>query len=421
MLIDAGRPVGAFAAGDNSLCRFFQGRAEFAPLCARDCGAADARDDAPFRCHAGLYVARTPLDKARAVIGGRAFLSRADYHALTERFRAGDLRASFTPEALNHVAWSSWPALNELNGKLSRWAALVEPESADDRAPSAPLPAEAEAASSAEAVSLAVVAPAVEVAATRAPEGLQVRGDLAETGAAALRALAEAHGLTNAAFLRRSAESFEVVAGLGLWAANADEIVCDPTDAFMLRAAETKGSVRLRRDKGRWDFVAGLSKPSARHPEAEIFPLLAGGEVTAAFLIAREGLTNDMRRAIAEYGGGLAWPLEAIELRQEVAVTRRADYAANFVKAVGAATGDPYALILQHLAHLLRAGRASLMVYEEESQELALKAGVGLPIPVAPELRMGLEEGVAGQALREGRPLLARDFAADTLPRASSR
>ena len=83
---------------------------------------------------------------------------------------------------------------------------------------------------------------------------------------------------------------------------------------------------------------------------------------------------------------------------------------------------DPYSPLLQHLARLTGVKRASLMVYQEESRELALKAGMGLGIPLLPELHVGLDDGLAGRVLQSGKPLLSRDLVAEGItPSAAER
>ena len=416
VLVNESGPAGEFAAHDNSLCRLLQSTG---PLCARDCASVGLADAAPRRCHAGLYVISAPLPGApdKSVIGGRAFLKRADYQALTERFRQGDLQAHFAPAAFHNIIWSTPEALAELGGKLQRWANTLPPTV--EAAPEISAPSEVVAE---EIIAPEVVAEELVSEEIGAPEPLpaplvpQLTDDLAQAAAAAALSLATAHNLSDVAFLWRNTDKFTAVYGMGLWAGGNAEIACDPRDAFLLRAAESKGSMRLRREKGRWDFVAGLVKPHARHPEAEIFPLLVNGEVKAAFLIAREGLTNEVRRAVADYGSQLAWPLEALGLRQESAPVVATDYVSDFASHVsGDDNENPFTPLLQHLARLLGVNRASLMVYQEESRELALKAGIGLSIPLEPELHVGLDDGLAGRAWQSGRPILARDLRAEGL------
>lgn len=80
------------------------------------------------------------------------------------------------------------------------------------------------------------------------------------------------------------------------------------------------------------------------------------------------------------------------------------------------AGNDPYLPLLQYLAKILQANRASLMVYDEDTRELVLKAGLGLPFPLKPELRVGLNNGVAGRAILQGRPVVVGDKVPEGLP-----
>jgi diguanylate cyclase (GGDEF)-like protein len=422
VVLQRGQPGGEFAAQDNSLCQFFQQQHDWAAACARDCSPPEEADDAPFRCHAGLYVVRAPLKEGRAaVVGGRALLAGADYKALRERFNQGDLAENFTLDTLGSLIWATPQKLGELGKKLRRWAAQDEFKDAPlaENTPAEAPPAETAAPPR---VTMETRVAVEENAAQTPPEtappmAVSPAQDFRSTAQAALKTLAEAENLTDAAILWRSGERFEIIGGVGLWQDSKDRVVCDLDDAFLVRAAESKGSVRVSRAHGVWDFVSGLKKGQKAQNEAEIFPFLVGETLQGAFLVVRDALTNDTRRAVAEFGRQLGGVLESQPpARAETAVTVR-DYPSEFAQVIGAAeAADPYSPLLEYLAQLLRAARASLMVYDEDSGTLVLQSGIGLPIPLTPELRVALNEGVAGKVLLSGRPLLVRDLMDAGLP-----
>lgn len=70
-----------------------------------------------------------------------------------------------------------------------------------------------------------------------------------------------------------------------------------------------------------------------------------------------------------------------------------------------------YLAILTHAKNLLRAERASLMVFDEGANEIVLKAAIGLSAPRENVSRARLGEGIAGQVLQSGRPMVVADAA----------
>ncbi|MEP6742666.1 MAG: diguanylate cyclase [bacterium] len=72
---------------------------------------------------------------------------------------------------------------------------------------------------------------------------------------------------------------------------------------------------------------------------------------------------------------------------------------------------ETYVAILTHAKSLLRAERASLMVLDEDANELVLKAAIGLSVPKEEIGRARLGEGIAGQVVESGRPMVVANSA----------
>lgn len=70
-----------------------------------------------------------------------------------------------------------------------------------------------------------------------------------------------------------------------------------------------------------------------------------------------------------------------------------------------------YVAILTHAKSLLGAERASLMVLDEDANELVLKAAIGLPVPREQVGRARLGEGIAGQVIESGQPMVVANTA----------
>jgi diguanylate cyclase (GGDEF)-like protein len=76
-------------------------------------------------------------------------------------------------------------------------------------------------------------------------------------------------------------------------------------------------------------------------------------------------------------------------------------------------SSDPektYTSILNSSSELLSARRASLMVFDELSNELVVRAAVGLPVPKSELGRMRLGEEIAGKVLESSRPMVVSNI-----------
>jgi diguanylate cyclase (GGDEF)-like protein len=100
LLVDGHQPPALVVSNNNSICHAFQSSRKHVRLCDPFCGVAHqramaAKSKVEYKCHAGLQCFAMPVQiatyKNLAVIGGRVFTSGADYRALMERFRAGEL------------------------------------------------------------------------------------------------------------------------------------------------------------------------------------------------------------------------------------------------------------------------------------------------------------------------------------------
>src|SRR5712664_2337458 len=93
LLVEGHQPPALVVSNNNSICQAIQSSIAHAALCDPYCGEAhqraiSAQGATHFRCHAGLYCFVAPVQIGRrvnlAMIGGRAFLSAADYRNTLE-------------------------------------------------------------------------------------------------------------------------------------------------------------------------------------------------------------------------------------------------------------------------------------------------------------------------------------------------
>src|SRR5436309_5028311 len=131
LLIEGHQPPALSVSNNNSICQVFQSSPKYAHLCDPYCGIAykralEAEAASHYRCHAGLHCFAMPVDlgtgRQLAVIGGRAFLTSADYRALAERFRIGDLQELLSTEIFKNGIFASRQDLDDLSRRIDEAA-----------------------------------------------------------------------------------------------------------------------------------------------------------------------------------------------------------------------------------------------------------------------------------------------------------
>ena len=105
-------------------------------------------------------------------------------------------------------------------------------------------------------------------------------------------------------------------------------------------------------------------------------------------------------------------PIEERRVEGEpyVGLDRRAPFADSirrFAEQIDASEPSRiYDSILSQSANLLKAERSSLLLFDENTNELTMKAGRGIPVPMSEVVGIRMGEGIAGSVLSEGRPLV---------------
>jgi diguanylate cyclase (GGDEF)-like protein len=131
LLIDGRQPPAIAISNNNSICHAFQTSPEHVRLCDPFCGDAHRRALSAgtvvhYKCHAGLECFTMPVQIAGqpnvAVIGGRAFVSGADYRALAERFREGELNELLDRAPFENVIFSEPQRLVQLSSRVEKAA-----------------------------------------------------------------------------------------------------------------------------------------------------------------------------------------------------------------------------------------------------------------------------------------------------------
>ena len=430
LLVEGRQPPELHVSNNNSICHALQSSPEHVRLCDPYCGVAHERalkagGPVHYRCHAGLHCFTAPvrLDSERqlAVIGGRAFLASADYRALAERFRTGDLQELLSEEIFKNVIFAARQDLDDL---ALRVAAAAESLSERQQSPaqtrgraaeaeSAPGETAAPASATLEAEEQPGVPEAEAEGSTSRARHFQAEGEFKEACAAALKVIGGKHDLTTLALLLREHGVFVTGCATGRYKDAQLRVEIGAQDARLFTTARAGTSLVIRETAEGLKPAGTIRKQATAEKTAELFPLIVGDEVKAALLVGDAGLTDEKRRAISIYCREIALPLEVLRLRHELEQRARfAEHLQSFGERITAEAGDTYDAVLRMSADLLRAERCSLLLFDEASNELAVKAAVGPRADAARNVRVALGEGVAGSVMSEGRPLVVRDVEA---------
>ena len=430
LLVEGHQPPALAVTNNNTVCRAFQSSPTHAHLCEPYCGQAHARalkagSRTDYRCHAGLHCFAMPVrleaERNLAVIGGRAFLRGADYRALAERVRMGDLTDLADADLFRNVIFSLGRNLDELAGRVSAATErFVAGKAGDAVAGDRRVGQESMAVredTAAEGPGEEVVKeeeqygagtrtigeePPTGIVAGGPPVRLPSNSTLGESCMAVVGELGERQGVSDLALMLRADDGFTAVCATGAFGKRPPRVSLKPKEIKLLMAATHGDSIA----------VPAAGRSSSKHEDAiELFPLLVGEEIKGALLVGDKSLSAEQRAAIARFCRDVAMPVEVLRLREELdRRTRAATQLQAFSEIVNAARPEEaYAAILRHSAELLRAERGSLLLFDENSNELSVKAAVGPRAEVAREARVRVGEGVAGAVLSEGRPVVVRD------------
>lgn len=364
-----------------------------------------------------------------AVIMGRAFLRSADYRALAERFRVGDLQELLSTEIFRNLIFASREDLDDLARRVELAAREV---SGQPRVIERTAPAEISEPDSTKKVETADIAAKVEPEkADRAftktspredaneraslwqDRYFQTESEFKEACNSALEALAKKQKLVTLSLFLRERGAFIYACGTGRFKQAPIHLEIGSKDARLFVTAKAASSLVLRETVEGFKPAGTIRKQMGDAAEklAELFPLIVGDEVKAVLLVGDAELMDEKRRSISTYCREIALPLEVLRLRHEL--EQRARFVEH-LQSFGASltTVNPtetYDAVLRMSTDLLHAERASLLLFDEASNELAVKSAIGPRADIARDARVRMGEGVAGAVMSEGRPLVVHD------------
>ncbi|MDQ3256295.1 MAG: diguanylate cyclase, partial [Acidobacteriota bacterium] len=407
LLVEGHQPPQLTISNNNSICHTIQSSPTHAHLCAPYCGEAfrrahEAGEATHYRCHAGLHCFAMPIgfDTPRplAVIGGRAFLSSADYRELSERFRNGDLRDLLSTELFRNVIFSSRHNLDELAVQLAEASVAANMPSVKK---SSELPEKRRELPDDELGGEEKRANSVSF-----PPGMNLQAACQS----ALEKLREQFKLKSVAILLKTEEGFAPACALGKFKNKLPHISAKGhMDAHPGMAGSVNSGV---------DLTGQLF--AFQSEDAELFPLVVGDELKGVLLVGDGKLSEEKRRRLGEFCLEMAMLLEVLRLREELERSIRASYHLQaFTEQINEVEpAEAYAAILRHSTELLRSERGSLLLFDEAANELEVKAAVGPRADITREQRVHLNDCISGAVLLDGHPRIVRDLKTTELLRA---
>jgi len=420
-------------SNNNSICRALTASPEFAPKCAAYCGMAfrnTAGGEAiEYECHAGLVCKAIPVtDRGKRFVAiiGRTFMAAEKYRQATDRAISGDW-ADFPPnEFFENVLMTSTDSnIEKAVGELSKFRA----EAADD-VRDLDTSKEVEPKKSAEPVRVesqtdqidqqfkklneAVQSQAetpkrsprqdrrtAEAAKLRALYGKLTKLKYADACLAALEFLTAGLDLESLVWLERKDNRFITTAATGTLREIPIKIGIPADNQRLMTASQQERPLELREriidDEGRIGRTLSL------------FATLVGGDIRSA--IGVEGHVDEAKaRDIALFCRRIGPQIEILRLRREVSdrewLNRAATRFNESLKRID--TEDFWTHVTQVSAELVQSERASLLICDEQSENLYTKAAIGSKVDLFGAIGVG--DAVSKLVLDEGDPVVVEDI-----------
>jgi diguanylate cyclase (GGDEF)-like protein len=422
------------ASNNNSICEAMTASSEFAPRCAEFCGRAFERTHASgeafdYECHAGLScraVATDDNESRTVTIVGRAFVRSDGYRLATEKAIAGEW-ASFSPAELfqNVLMTGSTEPIEKAADRILRTVPAAKDTVLDLGSETTKKPETDQGDVIAKLASEMNEAASV-VNSSEHPR----RGNTATASAAALRSLSnrlmesdyreacrivldhihEENKIGSLVWLEQYGDGFRSVASLGEFAARAINVKIRRDSGRLLQAADRGDAIELKER-------SAADGPASR---LMLFPVKVGNEVRAAVGVNAGDTDLQALSAIGRLAKSIGPQIEILRLRDEVtrseAISEGVRKLGNSLKKID--NDDFWTQITRISAELLNSERASLLVRDENSGKLTVRASIGSAVDLQRTSNVGAR--IANQTFERGESLVVSDIDAAGIGRAPS-
>jgi diguanylate cyclase (GGDEF)-like protein len=443
IIVADGKSAPIDGANNNSMCRALYSSEEFAPRCQQFCGkafdwATEAGKTVSYECHAGLNCLAVPLktgEKPLVVIVGRTFLKSANYREATEKALAGEWRVFSPTQFFENVLLTGSPQnLEKIAGRLEKLsdeekqtllkAEKVEKTAAEDKTAVKEISRQADEIARTQADEIAKLVEQFHQTTTRTAEdfekiarknreeaeeisvwrslfGALLKLDYRQACVSILDFLNKRYGLTSMIWLEQQENRLETVLAIGEMKARQIQIGVLADDERLLDAARGEMSLELRERK--------TQNPEGELQIINLFPIAVGGEVRSALAVGDKLNGAEEKRRLAHFCRTVASELEILRLREELSrrilLTRAGQKFNENLKKID--TEDFWLNLTQISAELLRAERASLLIYDEKANRLQPKSLIGVVGDLAGQT---IGERVALNVLQSGKSLVVANI-----------
>lgn len=411
-------------SNNNSICRNLNPGGVFSRDCGRFCGkalekASEAGSTIGFECHAGLDNRAIPFSDAGkkfVAIVGRTFVKAENYRKATERAITGSWK-EFPPSKFfeNILLTGSSGVLDKAGRQVAELISGSRTDKADskpipkpdptsfpqkDPEPEtktdavAPPPVERPVKAAAEITNLVEkfnreirrsvpveepAAAAVKRTETRTGEarawrsffGSLLKMDYQLARSSILEFLAHQYGFKALIWLEERDNRFYNTTAFGELKNRKVRLGMAADDPRLVKAAQSEMPLELGERAKETDDTTVRTM--------NLFPIGVGGDISAAVAILDRLDSDEVKKQIARICHSIAPQIEILRLRNEVASGESlAGAVRRFSESVKGIDSDDFWLTLtRNAAEMLRAERASLMIVDERTDTLELKALIG--------------------------------------------
>lgn len=423
------------ASNNNSICRTLNPDGEISGRCADFCGkalqkATEAGKSVGFVCHAGLdcrAVAMTCDKRPVAVIIGRTFVKADHYRLATERAMKGDWQ-KYSPAGLfeNVLLSGSTAQIEKTTEKLIDLAVTIESaESEENAAVESPIKkpvlsfentadeiarrAEKLNQTRSEHPKFPDPGPAAErsgdAGAWRSFFGSLLNKEYRSACEAILQFLAGRYGFRSLVWLECRDKRFEDLTGYGTLKDRRVRLGIALDDPRFPEAVAAEMPVEL----------VERGKDPQHSRTMCLFPVPVGSEIPSALAVLDPIPDDATKHQIARLCHSVAPQLEILRLRREVSARDSlARSVRKFTDSLKTVDDEDFWMHLALTsAELLQSERASLLVHDEKTGALEIKAAIGAHSDVFADAEPG--NRVSQIVFEKGRPAVVADVATSGL------
>ncbi len=428
------------AANNNSMCRALYSSEAFAPECAKFCGKAyqmamQAGETVSYECYAGLNCLAVPLktgEKPLTAIVGRAFLKAENYRKATERAISGDWKKFPPTKFFENVLLTGSPNnLEKIARRLRNLSDEQRRELLSGEAKNLPEAGKVEDLNKLEnkAIQTESVSDLTELFHREEQSAAETENYLPKRSfesdenkawrsffgsilnlqyhracADILKFLAKRYRFSALAWLENSDGRLETVEAYGVLKNQPFQINLPADDKRLLDAFRREAALELREKQS--------DAKNANRQIIRLFPVAVGGEIRSALVVADKIEDEIKKHHIARFCQSVASELEILRLREELSRKNWLERAVRrFNESLKNVDGEDFwSNLVQICAELMQAERGSLLVFDEKTDELNVKAAIGMRAGVIKNEKTKIGVRVSKRVLAGGTPLIVSNI-----------